>query len=251
MTSLITKEEFKQKLIHLIDHQDINNLSVLKEILEDKSNITDDYPSSPTKPSLDKIKSTGEKAFQRAIFNGKYSMLDFKRGKVSAEKVTWIDIELPVVLNKNPRRRCIDLIGSMDGVPVLCELKYKEKSPSDHPLYAIIEILMYRYLIHCNYEKLDKHEVHHNFYNNFRWEIIVKNRFPQILVVANKSYWDYWFNRISKDEFVQNAFELGSELDTNIHLFEAPDEDFINQKGNKESYKPTLTSNYWEKLTTG
>jgi len=39
---------------------------------------------------------------------------------------------------------------------------------------------------------------HHHLYNNFKWASIAKNRFPRVLLVADKSYWDYWFNRILK-----------------------------------------------------
>ena len=248
MTSLITKEEFKEKLLEFIEGKSIQELGVLKRILEDERNCTGDYPSFPKKPELNNIKSTGERAFQRAIFNAGYSMLDFKKLSGS-EKVVWLDLELPVTLNKNPRRISIDLIGSLDGVPVLCELKYSEKSTSNHPIYAIVELLIYRYLIQCNYEKLDKYQVHHHMVlQNFKWEVIVKNAFPQLLVVGNKKYWDYWFNRISKDLLLRDTWNLGSILDANIKLFEAPDEDFVKQKGERPSYKPMVSSNTWVKI---
>lgn len=248
MTSLITKEQFRDKLIEFIEKKNIDELNELKEILEDKKNCTEDHPFSPGNPNLNNIKSTGEKAFQRAIFNGEYSFLDYKR-KTGNEKVIWLDLELPVTLNKNPRRINMDLIGSLDGIPVLCELKYYEKSPSNHPIYAIVELLMYRYLIQCNYKKLDKYKAHHHLaLNDFKWEVIIKNKFPHLLVVANKKYWDYWFEKISKEELVKETFKLGMSLDTNIHLFEAPDEDYIKQKGDKTSYNPTVTSKIWGKI---
>ncbi len=249
MTSLITKEEFKARLLEFVQLQEIKEeLKPLSEVLEDKTNCTENHPSSPGKPNLNDIKSTGEKAHQRAIFNGKYSLLDYRR-ESGKSKVTWLDLELPVTLNKNPRRRSIDMIGSMEGIPVLCELKYFENTPSDHPIYAIVELLVYRYLIQCNYKKLDEHEVHHHLVlNDFKWGVIVKNRFPQLLVVANKKYWNYWFDKISKTELVKKTFELGSTLDTNIHLFETPDEDFIKQKGTQKTYCPTVSSNTWVKL---
>lgn len=245
MTSLITKEEFRVKLLNFISKSNINDLSYLKDILESEEHITGDHPSKPSKPNLDRIKSTGEKAFQRAIFNGKESFLDYK--KLSGlEKVTWLDIELPVTLNKNSRRNCVDIIGSLDGIPVLCELKYYECTPSNHPIYGVVELLVYYYLIHNNYQKLDKYNVHHHLViKNFKWEVIVNNGFPKLLVVANKDYWDYWFGRISKTELVNQVMELGRQLDTNIFLFVAPNEDFIMQKGVNNSYKPTVQSNVW------
>ena len=113
MTSLISKEEFKEKLIEFIKSQNIDELNNLKKIISNKENCTGDYPSSPGKPSLENISSTGEKAFQRAIINGKYSLLKPGKNK-DADKITWLDLELPVTLNKNPRRPSIDLIGSED-----------------------------------------------------------------------------------------------------------------------------------------
>lgn len=246
MTSLITKEEYKKKLLNFIDNQDINELNTLKEILEDTANCLGDYPSSPGKPNLNNIKSTGEKAFQRAIINGKYTEYENK-GEI--EKIIWLDLELPVTLNKSPRRISMDLIGNLDGIPVLCELKYFEKSSSNHPVYAIVELLMYKYLIYCNYKKLDKYEVHHHLVlKDFKWEVIIKNHFPALIVAANKKYWNYWFKKIDKDKLVKQTFKLGSDLDTNIHLFETPDENFISQKGTKTSYKPILSSKLWKKI---
>lgn len=248
MTSLITKEEFRAKLLEFISISNVNELSYLRNILEDEENVLGDHPSKPSMPNFDSIKSTGEKAFQRAIFNSKKSILDYQRS-AGLETVTWLDIELPVALNRNPRRKCIDIIGSLDGIPVICELKYHERSPSNHPIYGVVELLIYYYFIHCNYQKLDKYDVHHHLVlKDFKWEVIVKNGFPQLLLVANKKYWDYWFNRLNKNELAKQVFDLGVLLDANIHLFEAPNEDFIMQKGNKPSYKPELQSNVWTKI---
>lgn len=247
MTSLISKKEYKDKLIDFIENQKINELKYFKGVLLNDENCTCDYPSSPGKPSLENIASTGEKAFQRAIYNKEDSML---KTSCNTDKVIWLDLELPVTLNKNPKRLCIDLIGSLDGIPVLCELKYFEKSPSNHPIYAIVELLVYKYLIFCNHERLDKYAIHHHLrLKNFRWEVIVNNRFPLLLIVANKKYWDYWFTRISKKELLKLISNLGSVLDTNIRLYETPDEDFINQKGKKIKYTPQLTSNIWTRIT--
>jgi len=248
MTSLITKDEFRTKLLGFISQCDLSDLSYLREILEDEENILGDHPSKPSMPNLNSIKSTGEKAFQRAIINGKKTLLDNQRSS-GVETVIWLDIELPVTLSASPRRICLDLLGSLDGIPVLCELKYLESSPSNHPVYGVVELLIYYYFIHCNYQKLDKYGVHHHLIlKDFKWEVIVNNGFPQLLLVANKAYWDYWFKRIDKNELVKQIFDLGMMLDTNIHLFEAPNEDFILQKGDKPSFKPKVQSNVWTKI---
>lgn len=247
MTSLISKSDYKKKLLDFIDKQGLKELDQLKEILLDDKNCTGDYPSSPGKPSLKNINSTGEKAFQRAIYNKESTVIESKKGP---DKVIWLDLELPVTLNKNPRRVSIDMIGSLEGIPVLCELKYAEKSNSNHPVYAIVELLIYKYLIFCNYEKLDKYEVHHHLkIKDFKWEVIVNNRFTYLIIAANKKYWDYWFSRIEKKELVLQVFRLGSALDTNIWLCESEDEDFIKQKGEKDKYTPVIESNIWNRIS--
>lgn len=248
MTSLITKEEFRIKLIKFIDQQDVKDLGEFKEILQDKKFCTEVHPSSPKKPNLDNIAATGERAYQRGIVNEKFTLLDDKKD-TPLEKVTWLDLELPVVLGKSPRRMSIDLIGSLDGIPVLCELKYNERSNSDHPIYAIVELLTYRYFIQCNYEKLDEYDVHHHLViEDFKWSVIAKNPFPKLIIAANKKYWDYWFTKMKKSDLVRQTFNLGCELDTNIHLFESVDEDYIKQKGNSSHYRPTISSNVWTKI---
>jgi len=84
--------------------------------------------------------------------------------------------------------------------------------------------------------------------NDFKWEMIVENSTSQLLVVANKKYWDYWFKKTSKKELLKQTLALSVDLNTNIHLFEAQDEDYIKQKGIQETYKPTASSNIWNKI---
>jgi hypothetical protein len=247
--SKISKEEFKKKLIDFIASQNNNLLDKLRKKLEEDNNCSGDYPTKPGKPNLDNIASTGETAFQRGIFNGEYSILNYGKEIVN-KKVVWNDIELPVTLNKNSRRISIDLIGLINNQPVLCELKFHGKSPSkDQPIYAIVELLMYHYFIQCNYKKLDKYNVHHDLLlKEFGWEIIVENNTSQLLVVANKKYWDYWFKKISKKELLKQTLALSKDLTTNIHLFETHDEDYIGQKGKQKTYKPIISSSIWTKI---
>ena len=66
------------------------------------------------------IRHTAECAFQRAIIQGKKSI-------VKEEVINWIDIELPVDGSNSPRGKCIDLIGKdSHGNYVLCELKFRK-----------------------------------------------------------------------------------------------------------------------------
>jgi len=249
MTTKISKEDFKIKLIEFIASHNNNLLDALRKKLEDDINCSGDYSTKPGKPNLDNIKSTGETAFQRAIFNGEYSILNYGK-EIGNKKVVWNDFELPVTLNTKSRRISIDLIGLINNKPVLCELKYHGKSQSkDQPIYAIVELLMYYYFIQCNYKKLDKYNVHHDLLlKDFKWEIIVENSTSQLLVVANKKYWDYWFKKTSKKELLKQTLALSVDLNTNIHLFETQDEDYIKQKGIQETYKPTASSNIWTKI---
>jgi len=248
MTLQKSKEDFKKKLIKFIEYQKDNKLDTLKSILEDNENCTGDYPTKPKNVSIDNISAKGERAFQRAILNGEYSLLNYQE-KTDIKKVVWLDLELPVTFNKNSRRRSIDLIGSLNDIPVLCELKYYENSQTDSPIYAILELLMYHYLIQCNYKKLDKYNVHHAFpMKKFKWYTIVENENSQLLIVANKKYWDFWFKKISKEELLKNTFSLGRVLNANIHLFETQDEDYIEQKGKQTTYKPTVSSNNWTEI---
>jgi hypothetical protein len=249
MTYELTTVEFKEHLLKFISlyKATVPKVTELENALLDVSNCTSDHPSSPKKPNLTNIKSTGEKALQRAIFNEKYSFLDYQNGNI--EKVTWLDLELPVILNINPRRCSLDLIGALDGIPLLCELKYFEKSPSNHPLYAIFELLMYRYFIQCNYQKLDKYEVHHHLVlDNFKWDVIVKNVSPVLIVAGNTKYWEYWLKKISTFDLMTILLKINKTLGTNMHLFEIPDEDFIMQKGEASSFCPIVTGQQWRKV---
>jgi len=246
MTSLITKEEFKEKLFHFIRVLGDSSLDELKEAITDPKNIQGNHPTTPGPANLESISSTGETAFQRGIFNCRHSLLDFKRTYNTPEKVTWLDLELPVTFSGSQKRRCIDLMGVLDGIPVICELKYSENSPSNHPAYAMIELLMYYYFIRCNIKKLDQHNVHHKNAKSFDWKVLETNKFPKLIIAANKAYWDYWFQQEDKKMILKLVRTLNEELDTNLHLFKTEDEDFKAQKNNKDKYKPMVTSHYWE-----
>jgi len=249
MGSLVSKEQYKTFLLRLIKATDLKELKELEEILTDPQNISVEYPTSPGTPNLDSIESAGEKAFQRALLNSKHSYLKYRKDS-EPEKVMWLDLELPVSFSNKARRRCIDLIGVMEDTPIICELKYLEVSKSNHPVYAIYELLTYYYLIQCNYRELDSNNVHHQLpLPKIKWESLIKNFSTQLLVAANKSYWDYWFERVNKKDLIELLFLIIKELDVNLHLFLTPDEDFIKQKNNKKSYKPfILSTDPWIKV---
>ena len=172
-------------------------------------------------------------------------MLDFKK-RNDYETVQWMDGELPVVLNENSRRFSIDLIGSMDGIPVICELKFAGTRNSDSPVYAAIELLTYYCFIQFNADFLDKHNVYHKNFEPFKWNVIVKNGFPRLIVCANKSYWDVWSKKFNMAQLRNQVFDWGTELDTNINLFQTQDFDFKIQK-QEGKYTPFIPiSSIWE-----
>lgn len=250
--------EFKDILNNFIDEQESSiglkashkGKISLKDILNNEENCKYDYPSSPGKPNLNHIKSTGETAFQRAIFNGIETELT--NGTELINKVRWLDLELPVTLNKNSRRRCLDLVGSLDhsDSPVLCELKFCtncDSYASNHPVYAIVELLVYYYLLLSNYENLDDRKVYHKLdgMRNFTWSTFLKRAPVLLIVAANESYWKYWYKRIeSKDQLVKGTYELEKNLNTKIHLFVTQDENF-SKLTNGEGYRPTVSSFTW------
>ena len=244
----ILEEKFKAKLLKFISNEKSGELIVLKKILEDDKNRTGDYPSSPGMANLNKIKSTGEKAFQRAIFNKKKTILNYK-GLGRTDIITWFDLELPITFNKNSRRRCLDLIGFSDDTPIICELKYYETTPSNQPIYAVVELLVYYYFILCNYKKLDKYNIHHHLADNdFKWKTIAEKPKPKLLVAANSVYWNRWFKKIDKNTLTKQVAKLGKELNIEIYLFEAVNEDFILQKNSRPTFNPAITSNIWREI---
>jgi hypothetical protein len=244
----ILEEKFKTKLLKFISNEKLGELIILKKILEDDENRTGDYPSSPGKANLNKIKSTGEKAFQRAIFNRKETILNYKELNRS-DIINWFDLELPITFNQNSRRRCLDLIGFLDNIPVICELKYYEIAPSNNPIYAVVELLVYYYFICCNYKKLDKYNIHHRIVgNDFKWKTIAEKPQPKLLVAANIAYWNYWFKRIDKNILIKKVAELSKEMNLKIYLFEAVNEDFILQKNSQPTFNPAITSNVWREI---
>lgn len=246
----MTKEDFKEKIIKKIKElkfngEEFNTLSKCLE--EDKSHTP--HQTNPKNPNLDRIKSTSETAFQRAIFNGEWAILKFNDREA---KVHWLDLELPVTFSKKARRKCIDLIGKINGKPFICELKFKGKSEGDRPEYGIFELLIYYYYILYNNggKALDDQNVFH-FKNKFEWANVIDEK-PMLILAANKCYWSDWFRR-NKGRYKENLFDLietlNKELEVRIFLFQTEDIDFVKQKGQEESYMPRMCINNWEEVS--
>lgn len=184
---------------------------------------------------LQKSKDVGEKAYQRAIFPERTQL-----GLLG--EVTWNDLELPVVFNKKSRRTSVDLIGKSDtNVPVLCELKFATKTNySNTPLYAVIELLFYYYLIQANHKELNNKEVFHKNGNRFDWSEFNQNSI--LIVAANKEYWEYW-----KGDYEKQKIDIKSwinSLTLKIQLFSFDNINFKEQKETKgvdEKYIPNVS----------
>ena len=212
--------------------------------------IKSDYKTKPGKASME-IRSVGETAFQRAIFLSRKSKIDFN----SKKDILWKDLELPVVFSKNPKRNCVDLIGNIGNQLVICELKFMKKtsSSSDSPWYAVLELLIYYYMILENCNKLDDEEVYHeNIRGKFEWKSILFPN-PLLMVVANERYWNFWLKKQKnayRSKLLEWLKDLNKELRTEVFLVKTPDVDFEDQKkgASGKAYLPEIESRIWEKI---
>jgi hypothetical protein len=248
---VLDKSEFRNEVRKFIDEQlaqatkkSLKDLyTKLVFFLDALGKSTVSQITVPGKPNLDHIKSTGETAFQRAIFNSHESIL--ATGRV----IRWLDLELPVFVyackNKRASRR-IDLVGILDSRPIICELKFariKSKGkPTEPPIYAILELLTYYCSILYNNENLDD-TVHHSIdgrKSDFIWRNIVQKD-AEVVVCANKCYWD----RCSHDNLHELVARLNRQLDVQIMLFETDNFDFEQQIGTSTGYKPYVTNKKW------
>lgn len=232
----------KDKVLKIIDSakefEKGKRIDTLSQIVNNYSK--NGYPTNPGELP-EEINSTGETAYQRAIFSSEKTKFN-TMGEVV--EVVWNDLELPVVFNERSRRRCVDLVGTLNNnTSVLCELKFaSEKYSSNSPIYAAIELMVYYYLIQDNCEELDEGEVFHkNRHGEFKW---CNFRFDSILIVgANKTYWDYWQTRYEKQKNeIESWFKKLNSLLT-IRFFSSPDFDFKEQKKTKGGgkYKPSVS----------
>lgn len=212
----------------------------LKEIFEKEYNESSNHKTTPGKFNFKGIKKVGEIAYQRAIFNTTKS--DFENLGV----VTWNDLELPVNFSEKPRRRCVDLIGTINEELVFVELKFASDTyKSNSPIYSIMELLMYYYLTKKNFKELDKQKVYHKNANEFEWNKINNN--PVFIVGANETYWTYWKNRYERDKHdIQSFIE---KIPISIRFFSSEDYDFNSQKGNNEFYQSKIDEEIqWEEI---
>ena len=181
----------------------------------------------PKKYNADHVAHTAECAFQRAIIQGKYSI-------VRKETITWIDIELPVDDSVSSRGQCVDLIG-MDSKRnyVLCELKIRKKSDNGNPIEATEQLKGYYENIKKNATELNRIELGHtNATQKIDWEKVASSN-TRLMVVANSFYWDTWLVRSrNKVKLIDNKTEYYS---VNIDRYE-----FEKQMGDNKYYPPKM-----------
>ncbi len=202
------------------------------------------------------IRDTGEKAYQRAIFQGDKTVY-------KEETIKWIDLEFPIEPSSTgkARRKCIDLIGKSENYYVFAELK-KEKG--DPPLYAINELIDYIYILDrsLNISQKDDNECLHfhesanisdkntiKFFKDFSLE-------KSLLIIAgNMDYWkDYLKDDNSKRCLRECKNYLKVEQNLNIYYASYPNEYFKKQKerSGNDKYKPILengSNNNWKNIS--
>ena len=156
-------------------------------------------------PNID-VTDISEKAFQRALFRVNETI----KGKKTIIK--WLDYELPVIINGNPRRDSLDMIGiymngRQKGTFIICEVKFAyDDYHSDCPSKAAEELQRYIDGIGDGSE-LELNQVHHGC-AKFDWRDVHLKYEKWIL--ANSAYWAYWLghfnNRWSFQEDIYYAY---------------------------------------------
>lgn len=147
------------------------------------------HHSKPKKVGKPSDSNSGETQWQRELYYSEPS------------EPLWYDIELPIGQKQSPKSRWIstrvDMIGELDGRPIICELKKCNKK--EDPLDALIQLLAYYSIIKHNAKCLDGWNIHHTNANNgkFRWVDIANN--PILMLLADEEgYWSYWEKSITE-----------------------------------------------------
>ena len=174
-----------------------------------------------------KIAHAAECAFQRAIIQGGTST-------VKGEKITWIDIELPVYGDKS-RGKCIDLIGKdSKGNYVLCELKFRKKRDSGGPKEATEQLKEYYSYIQKNADDLNSMNLMHENAKEKKidWKKVAAQT-TRLFVVANSFYWDTWLILSKKKEKLDDKDVEYYSVNIDRYVFEK-------QKGKNTTYTPQM-----------
>ena len=173
------------------------------------------------------INDVSEKAFQRALFRSKETI------KGNKTIIQWLDIELPVVINGNPRRDSLDMIGvyangRQKGTFIICEVKFAHDNyHSDCPQKAAEELDRY---IKCigDGTVLELNQIHHDNCA-FDWRKVPYKYEKWIL--ANSAYWAYWLGHQNKWRFQKGIYYCYVDI---------PGDAFQVQSEGAETYIPKL-----------
>ena len=235
-------EKMGSKSKFITQKKEIELLQGLMQKLDDVNTQENDdkWKSNINKTDLDEIAEIAEYrecAYQRAIFN-------LKEAHYNDNKIKWIDYEVPVIINNNARRKCIDLIGNYDneGKQVICELKYTSNDSyhSNNPYYSIVELLLYAYFVDKNKEKLMKYDIHHKNCE-IAWEKFTGSN-TSLIVMANKDYWKYWLKRLKREDLENFVKKIRNDLEVSLDLLECPNPNkpFNDNKISDVRYKPEM-----------
>lgn len=185
-------------------------------------------------------KNTSETAFQRALYTHPQIHLV---GDGHATPLTWKDIELPIILSKRSRRRCVDLIGQtpINGT-FLCELKYAKSGaapPGNAVDYAIFEALLYYAIVNRDPTVLDKAKVYHPPESpRFSWKAVSDSRV--ILVLANDYYWTTARQGRNLERITNLVADIRKSQDIQVLLCSTPHFTFKPKDAPPGRYRPTL-----------
>ena len=183
-------------------------------------------------------RNSGETAFQRALkkcSKGKLVGVDLEAA------IEWLDIELPIIFSKNPRRTSIDLIGrTKPHGTFLCELKYagpeKQAPPGNRVDYAIFEALLYFEIIGRDHALLEG-KVYRPPEISFRWKDVFESR--MILVLANDYFWTRARNSQDIERITGLVADIREFLQIDIFLCSTPNYKF-KAEGVVGEYEPQL-----------
>ena len=204
--------------------------------------VGESYPTRPREPAK-KIRDTSEKAFQRAIFSA--GNIKVHSAGHSSIYLHLLDYEIPVILNRNSRRKSIDLISKSSSKYQVIEIKFNKSA--DSPYFAASEIIKYRHIVSINYALLDEYRVHHcgSEFTYFAWNEL--NADCEMYVLANEAYWNYWKKRRGGADFSEYLDLMAS---VGITCLTGKDVDFNSQKSLSGNgfYTPYLACSDFYKL---
>ena len=183
----------------------------------------------------DLITDVKEKAFQRAIFHEKESI-------VARSRVTWCALESPIDKNREVNSKSrgefnLDLLGRKGkNQYIVCEVKFS-CNHIDSPQDAADEAFKYFDVIRRDAPILDTIATHHYGEEMFSWTDIKED--SELWVVANAAYWVYWLGN-RKKRIPEFGYSKHNESKKKVRCFsiDIPEDYFIALKNGDYNYKP-------------